>query len=263
MALKFSPKTVEAIGYYVYILVDPLNNAPFYVGKGTGNRVFSHVVSVKKKNGVNLNDAKELHINSIIQRPNPAHNQVIHYIVRYGLTHEHALLIESVLIDVFNHKLKIKLDSSNSLTNIYSGFYSDNGCITADDLERSITGKKVQFDKTKKYLAININYLPTGPDAELEIYKKVRWCWVLKPCKANQADYILAIHGGVIVGVYKLDGNGWQLVPNQPTYVVKKRYFFDQDMSANLTVERKALIGCRLSNKPRGAQNPVWYVYGW
>ena len=260
MALKFSPKTVAAIGYYVYILVDPKYNAPFYVGKGSGNRVFSHVASVKKKNGANLNNARERYINKIIQRKNPAHNQVIHYIVRYGLTHEHALLIESVLIDVFNHKLNIKLNSSNGLTNIYGGFYSDNGCITADDLERSITGKKVQFDKTKKYLAININYLPTGPNAESAIYNKVRSCWVLDPRRANRADYILATHGGVIVGVYKLDGNGWQLDPKS---VVKNRYFFNQDMSANLTVERKALIGCRLSNKPRGAQNPVWYVYGW
>lgn len=258
---KFSPKTVEAIGYYVYILVDPKNNAPFYVGKGTGNRVFSHVASVKKKNGANLNDAKELYINSIIQRKNPAHNQVIHYIVRYGLTHEHALLIESVLIDIFNHKLNINLNSSNGLTNIYGGFYSDNGCITADDLEKSITGKKVQFDKTKKYLAININYLPTGPNAELEIYKKVRWCWVLNPNRANQADYILATHAGIIVGVYTLDKNGWQKATTNQS--ISDRYFFDQDTIVDLSKERNALIGCRLSNKPRGAQNPVWYVYGW
>lgn len=258
--MKFSSKTVDVIGYYVYVLVDPLNNIPFYVGKGAGNRVFSHVNSVLK-NGPTQGNAKEAYIDGILKRSKD--NEVIHYIVRYGLTPEHALLIESVLIDIFNHKLNINLSSSNGLTNIYGGFYSDNGCVTVEDLEKSIVGKKAQFDKTKKYLAININFLPTGPNADAMIYQKVRWCWVLDPNRANQADYILATHGAVIVGVYKLDVNGWQPVPNQPTSAAKKRYFFDQDMSVNLTLERKSLIGCRLSNRPRGAQNPVWYVQGW
>lgn len=29
--------------YYVYILVDPRNNKPFYVGKGKDDRVYTHV----------------------------------------------------------------------------------------------------------------------------------------------------------------------------------------------------------------------------
>lgn len=258
MTMKFRSETIKSIGYYVYVLVDPCGNVPFYVGKGCGNRVFSHVNSVRN-NGADPNDAKEVYIDSILKRNN--NNEIIHYIVRYGLTHEHALLIESVLIDIFNYKLNIVINPSNSLTNIYDGFYSDNGCITTDDLERMIAAKKANFEKGKKYLAININYLPTGINADEFIYQKVRSSWVLNPIKANQADYILATHAGVVVGVYKLDAKGWQQIPNQSSN--KKRYFFDQDESANLVKERQDLIGMSLSNKARGAQNPIWYVYGW
>ena len=40
---KFSPKTIEALGYYVYIYSDPVTKVPFYVGKGKGNRAFAHL----------------------------------------------------------------------------------------------------------------------------------------------------------------------------------------------------------------------------
>ena len=39
----FDEKTQQALGYYVYMLIDPSNNKPFYVGKGKNNRVFDHI----------------------------------------------------------------------------------------------------------------------------------------------------------------------------------------------------------------------------
>ena len=39
----FDEKTIQALGYYVYILFNPKDNQPFYVGKGEGNRVFDHI----------------------------------------------------------------------------------------------------------------------------------------------------------------------------------------------------------------------------
>ena len=43
----FDQKTITALGFYVYMLIDPRNNKPFYVGKGKGNRVFQHVEDAK------------------------------------------------------------------------------------------------------------------------------------------------------------------------------------------------------------------------
>lgn len=49
--------------YYVYQLIDPRNNKPFYIGKGSGNRAYQHL---KFKDG-NINPYKDRKIKRIIQ----------------------------------------------------------------------------------------------------------------------------------------------------------------------------------------------------
>lgn len=39
----FDEKTKENLKYYVYLLIDPVSEEPFYVGKGKDNRVFAHI----------------------------------------------------------------------------------------------------------------------------------------------------------------------------------------------------------------------------
>ena len=52
MIKKFSSKTKEALGYYVYVYSDPDTRKPFYVGKGKDNRVFSHLDDKKENDKV-------------------------------------------------------------------------------------------------------------------------------------------------------------------------------------------------------------------
>lgn len=42
MEKSFKQSVIEGLRYYVYVLVDPRDNRIFYVGKGTGNRVYQH-----------------------------------------------------------------------------------------------------------------------------------------------------------------------------------------------------------------------------
>ena len=39
----FTQAVIENLGVYIYFLKDPRDGKVFYVGKGVGNRVFSHV----------------------------------------------------------------------------------------------------------------------------------------------------------------------------------------------------------------------------
>ena len=38
----FSQSAIEELDFYVYLLQDPRDGQTFYVGKGSGNRVFAH-----------------------------------------------------------------------------------------------------------------------------------------------------------------------------------------------------------------------------
>ena len=91
--MKFDDRAVQALGSYVYALVNPDTGLPFYIGKGEDNRVFSHVneASVDRSS-----DKLEL-IDEI------GRDRVKHVILRHGMTESEALLVESVLIDFFKN----------------------------------------------------------------------------------------------------------------------------------------------------------------
>lgn len=105
--------------HYVYVLLDPSNgNQPFYVGKGTGNRVKHHVGEVKallrkeqSEEGGAINSEKQKRIDNILK--SNMNIQPLEVILARFETAEEAFAVEAVFIhQVFGY---------DNLTNIASG----------------------------------------------------------------------------------------------------------------------------------------------
>ena len=113
---NFSQSVIENIAHYVYVLVDPRNNKIFYVGEGKGNRVFNHVHDAidGDRDSLKLDTIRDIMSEGL---------EVIHYIVRHGLSEEVALEIESTLIDFLTYS---DFNLESVLSNVVAGHHSWN-----------------------------------------------------------------------------------------------------------------------------------------
>ena len=95
--------------YYVYELIDPRVNLPFYVGKGTGNRVYFHLSEQSRVKSDN-----ERKFNKIQKIRKEGYEPEIK-IVKYFDNEEDAYNYEEVLIKQYGRK---GIDNNGILTNI-------------------------------------------------------------------------------------------------------------------------------------------------
>ena len=184
---KFSNNTVAELKSYVYGLKYP-NTARnyFYIGKGTGNRVFSHV-NQKIKSGIK--DPKFDVIQSLKKQGGPEID-----IIRHGLTNEQALLLEATLIDVFGVK-----QITNKVKGVDSGKY---GIMSLKNIEANYKGK--DFDADISAVCFKINQAWHKDMTEEHLYNKVRGNWALNINRAKKAEYGIGVCDGVIRGIYKI-----------------------------------------------------------
>lgn len=83
--------------YYVYILLDPRNDQPFYVGKGTGKRALTHLWNISRAHNA-FKDSKIKSIRASGLEP------IIHFFAENIDDENHAYVIEAALIQHYGRK---------------------------------------------------------------------------------------------------------------------------------------------------------------
>lgn len=137
----FSEAVAQKLGHYVYRLIDPRNGTTFYVGRGQGNRVFSHAAGQQRANDVEDDEALKLKTIRAIRNGGFLVQHVIH---RHGLTEETAKEVEASLIDAYP-----------GLANIQVGYESERGVMHAAEIVRLYEAPEADFQH--KLILINVN----------------------------------------------------------------------------------------------------------
>jgi len=251
----FSPKVVEHLGYYVYRLEDPETKRTFYVGKGTGNRVFNHA---KNALGTSDNDGILDLKTEEIRRIIDSGRQVSHIIHRHGMSEDVAYEVEAALIDSFD-----------SLTNKVGGHGSnDRGPMSAATIERRYAAPEAHFYHAAVLININRSHsadAATSFDLSHKtgsnIYAAARFAWKISIKRASKCELVLAVSDGIIVGVFKPTKWLWATKENFPEFepMPKRKGFIGTDAPPEIRAmyENKRVPDIY---RKRGAANPIKYV---
>jgi hypothetical protein len=197
---EFSPEVIDELKSYVYRLIDPRNGNTFYVGKGKGNRVFTHMNGALTFEGIEDEASEKDDVSEKIGIIRDIHKcglKVIHVIHRHGLSNDTALEVEAALIDAYP-----------GLSNIVSGIDSERGSMNAQQIQDIYKAEVIEAISEKCIIikikqwsidrAIN-DYNCNMSDA---IYEATRAAWKLSMDRAKNADYVLAVLDGIVRAVY-------------------------------------------------------------
>ena len=242
----FPNEVINSLGCYVYRLIDPRNGQTFYVGKGKGNRVFSHVKGEAESDTDELNDKLKR-----IREIKNGGFEVAHIIHRHGLDEETAFEVEAALIDAYP-------EASNTV----SCHFSERGIMHAKQVIDLYQTKEIDFQH--KVLMLNINHTAPVADNVYDVYEAVRYAWRLNVDKARTSEFVLAIQQGLVIGVFVpqkwLDATKDNF-PGREDWSEGERWGFVGEEAPDEI--KKLYLGTRLpdSMRKKGAANPVRYSY--
>ena len=187
----FDEKSRQELKYYVYMLLDPTNNKPFYVGKGIDNRVFNHLACALTD--IDISNTKYDKIREITQ----SGQTVKHIIVRHGLSESEAFQIEASLIDTLSY-------CGLFLTNIVCGHNSiEKGLMTSEEIIRLYNAQPLDKIGTDCIL-ININRKYKRGKGGQSIYQATKEAWTIRKSRLNQLKFVLSEYRGLIVEVFEV-----------------------------------------------------------
>lgn len=246
--MEWRPGVVESLGYYVYLLVDPRDERVFYVGKGTGSRCFSHVREAKTTTGDSKGDYEKL---TTIRNIEQDGHEVRIEILRHTLTEEEAFHLEAAAMDLLGF---------SDLTNRVVGHGTrERGRMTVDDANAQYGARPVEFDPEHRVILIRSQRFIHGMDSDA-LYETTRMWWRIASRMRRRAEYAMAVHGGVVRAVYRIDG--WiepaeDDIAEAPNRVGRWGFVGHRDKAME---ERYLFADVTRYLPERGGRNPINYV---
>lgn len=237
----FDNKTIEHLGYYVYALIHPHTNSPFYIGKGTRNRVFDH-----KSDALGTEDIT-LKLDTIREIQESGF-EVKHIIIRHGLSEDEAFEVEASLIDFGNYL-------GYGLSNVVDGHHvGSKGLMTTDEIIRLHNAEPLN-ELYHSCIIININKKYVRGNVSSAIYEATKQSWVIAAHRRESVKYALAEYAGIIIEVFEIEEWYPMHIPNAKR---QNRWGFNgriaQDQIRGLYLNKSIA-----HTKKKGAANPIKY----
>ena len=236
--MKITDDVSGTLKSYVYIYIDPRNDQPFYIGKGKGNRIFSHLEDQSESEKVKrISEIRQSGFEPQID------------LLRYGLTDAEAVLVEAAAIDLIGKA---------NLTNKVAGYHSRSyGRISSQEVIIMASAKETIVKH--RALLITINKMYRSDMTSDELYEATRGVWVVGP-RRNNAQYAMAVYQGIVREVYRI--HKWY-----PAGTLEYTYRDQQEMKDNIgRWEFDGEIAYDIRDQyvnysvGKGGQNPIRYV---
>lgn len=239
MPSEFSQEVIEQLKFYVYRLIDPRNGETFYVGKGTGNRVFQHISGVEDEDASSEKIAR-------IREIRLAGLRVGHIIHRHGLDERTAFEVEGALIDAYP-----------GITNIVEGHgNSEFGVMHSEEIIQKYSAEEATF--RHKVVMINVHKTAVADN----LYEATRFAWRLNPKKVSRAELVLSVRNSIIIGVFT--ASEW-LPATSENFPLRDprpgRYGFIGTEAPLTTQELYLRKKIPSKYRKRGAANPIKYSF--
>ena len=237
---KFPPEVISKLKSYVYRLIDPRNGETFYVGRGVGNRLYSHISdeldSDSDEVGNKLRRIREIRV---------AGFEVAHVVHRHGMETAVAKEVEAALIDAYP-----------GLTNVVGGEGSgERGTMHADEIIREYLAQPAVFEHRALLISVNRSA------SERPLYEATRFAWKLSQKRAKEAEVVLASEKGIIRGAFipekwmEATSDNFPGRPDRPG----RLGFVGKEAPQEIC---RAYVGLRVPDEYRfGTANPIRYTW--
>jgi hypothetical protein len=237
---KFPSEVIDKLKNYVYRLIDPRNGETFYVGRGVGNRLYSHIRDELGNESDEVSDKLRR-----IREIRLAGFEVAHVVHRHGMEVGVVKEVEAALIDAYP-----------GLTNAVGGENSgERGAMHADEIIREYLAKPAVFEHRALLISVNRSA------SERPLYEATRFAWKLSKKRAKETEVVLASEKGVIKGAFIpvkwLEATAKNL-PGRPDRPGRIGFVGHE---ASLEIQN-LYIGTRIPDQYRfGSANPIRYTW--